>query len=92
MAYAQRKDDNQSEIVAALRRIGCSVKVTHVPSDLLIGYRGRNILLEIKDGSKPPSARKLTPDQVIFQAEWRGQYDVVKTVDEAIAAVIRACR
>jgi len=87
-----RKDANQGDIVKALEAIGCTVKVMHVPCDLLVGYRGRNILLEVKDGNKPPSARKQTEDQVIFQAEWRGQYAVVKTVDEAIAAVVNACR
>lgn len=87
---AGRKDANQSEIVAALQAIGCTVKVMHVPCDLLVGYRGRNALLEIKDGAKPPSARKLTPDQVIFQAEWRGQYAVVENVDQAIAAMQNA--
>lgn len=90
VGYAKRKDDNQSEIVDALRAIGCTVMVMHVPCDLLVGYRGRNVLLEVKDGAKPPSARKLTTDQVIFQADWRGQYDVVKSIDEAIAAVQRA--
>lgn len=90
VGHAKRKDDNQSDIVDALRAIGCTVMVMHVPCDLLVGYRGRNVLLEVKDGAKPPSARKLTTDQVIFQAEWRGQYDVVKSIDEAIAAVQRA--
>lgn len=87
--YALRKDANQGDIVDTLRRIGCSVVVLHAPSDLLVGYRGRNVLLEVKDGNKPPSARKLTTDQVIFRAEWRGQYDVVQNEDEAIAAVQR---
>lgn len=87
--HALRKDANQGDIVDGLRAIGCTVKVLHAPADLLVGYRGRNVLLEVKDSGKPPSARKLTSDQVIFQADWRGQYDVVKTLDEAIAAVQR---
>lgn len=89
LRYALRKDANQGELVAALERIGCSVYVMHAPSDLLVGFRGRNVLLEVKDGDKPPSAQKLTPAQVLFRANWRGQHDVVKTVDEAIAAVQR---
>lgn len=77
--------------MAALRAIGCSVHRLNV-CDLLVGYRGRNALLECKDGDKPPSARKLTPDQMIFRAEWRGQYDVVTSVDEAIAAIQRVTK
>lgn len=92
MRATGKKDDNQGEIVNALWAIGCTVVVMHTPCDLLVGYRGRNVLLEVKDGNKPPSARKQTEAQVIFQAGWRGQYAVVKTVDEAIAAVVNACR
>lgn len=87
--YALSKDANQPEIVDGLRAIGCTVVVLHAPSDLLVGYRGRNVLLEVKDGAKPASAKKLTADQLIFRAEWRGQYDVVETLDAAIAVVQR---
>lgn len=83
-----RRDANEPGIVSALEDIGCTVKRLH-DCDLLVGYRGRNLLLEVKDGSKPASARKLTPDQVIFRAEWRGQYDVVTSVEDAIATVTR---
>lgn len=91
VSRARRVDDNQGELVAALRAIGCSVcdlsGVGCGVNDLLVGFRGRNVLIEVKDGAKPPSARKLTPAQVIFRAEWRGQYAVATTVDEAIAIV-----
>ena len=91
--YARRVDGNQSEVRQALEAIGCSVcdlsGVGGGVNDLLIGYRGKNVLIEVKDGSKPPSARKLTPAQVIFQAGWRGQYGIATTVDEAIDIVLR---
>jgi len=88
---AARVDANQAEIVDALRKVGCTVQPLHavgqgVP-DLLVGYRGNNVLIEVKDGSKPPSARKLTPDQVKWHGDWRGHVAVVSTVAEAIAAV-----
>jgi len=90
---AARVDANQTEIVKALRQIGCSVfslsSVGHGVSDILVGFRHRNLLIEIKDGSKPPGARKLTPDQIIFRAEWRGQYDVAESVEQAISIVTR---
>ena len=75
----------------ALRAIGCTVyslaEVGNGVPDLLVGYHGVNLLLEVKDGAKPPSARKLTPDQQQFHATWRGQKVVVTSVNEALAAV-----
>jgi hypothetical protein len=56
---------------------------------LVAGYRGRNFLLECKDGAKPPSARALTDDQVEFKAGWRGHWAVVNSPDEAIEVVSR---
>lgn len=91
---ASRVDANHAEIVAALRKIGASVADTSGVGggfpDLVVGYRGRNLIVEVKDGSKPPSKRKLTPDQVDFVAAWRGHWMQVRSVDEAIAAVSRA--
>ena len=46
---------------------------------------GVNYLVEVKDGSLPPSARKLTGPQVDFHNDWRGQICVVKNLDEAVA-------
>ena len=86
-----RVDDNQAEIVKALRAIGATVTSTAGVGngfvDLAVGYRGVNYLLEVKDGSKPPSARKLTPDEAKFHNGWRGKAHVVATVQEAINVV-----
>lgn len=88
---AAKVDANQAEIVHALRCIGCSVQVLStvgkgVP-DLLVGFNGMNVLMEIKDGKKPPSDRKLTADQIVWHDEWRGQVNVVESVDRALAVV-----
>jgi hypothetical protein len=45
-------------------------------------------LVEVKDGSKPPSERKLTPAQVQFHAIWKGRIVVVTSPEEAVAAVL----
>lgn len=91
MRRAARVDANQTEIVNALRAAGAAVEPLHRVGDgcpdLLVGYRSHNYLLEIKDGNKPPSKRKLTPDQVEWIAGWRGQVSVVTSVDEALAAI-----
>ena len=88
---AARIDSNQVEIVAALRALGCTVQslagVGQGCPDLLVGRNGRNYLMEIKDGSKPPSARALTTKEYIWINEWKGQVTVVWNVEEALAAI-----
>jgi len=68
MRRAARIDANQPAIIAALRSIGATVQPLHAVGggcpDLLVGLRGRNILMEVKDGARPPSERRLTADQV----------------------------
>ena len=86
---AARTDDNQKEIVAAFEMCGLSVALLHRAGegfpDLVVGYGGLSGLVEVKDGDKPPSARKLTKKQIQFREEWRGDYTVIKDTDEAIA-------
>jgi hypothetical protein len=90
---AARVDGNQPEIVAALRKIGASVHDTSGVGkgfpDLVVGYRGRNWLMELKDSSQPPSRRRLTDDQVDFVAGWRGHWAVVESAEEAIELLTR---
>ena len=91
MRRAARVDANQPEIVTALRSVGASVAVTSMVGsgfpDIVVGYHGENFLLEIKDGSKPPSARKLTLDEQEFSDTWRGTVFIVTSVDEALATI-----
>ena len=93
MRRAARIDDNQNQIVQALRAIGATVRVVTQGNglpDLLVGFRGNTILMEVKDGEKPPSARKLTEAEQKFFDEWRGGLlVVVNSIDEAIAVLKR---
>ena len=93
---AAKVDDNQKEIVKALRTLGCSVQHLHGVGagcpDLLVGYKGFNILLELKDGNKSPSQQKLTPDQIIWHRDWRGHVNVVNSSEQAIIAVLTTAR
>ena len=88
---AAKVDANQKDIVAALRKCGARVYVASSFGkgfpDLIVGYQGRFVLLEIKDGAKPPSAQKLTKDQEKFHAEWTG---LPLYVVNSIAAAYRA--
>ena len=53
--------------------------------DLLISYKGKTLLFEVKDGEKPPSQRKLTPAEQKFFNEWTGgTLKIVNSVQEAI--------
>jgi hypothetical protein len=88
MRRAAKVDANQVEIVKALRSVGASVQPLHSVGqgcpDLLIGWMGKNLLMEIKDGSKVASARKLTVDQLDWHAAWRGNVFVVESAEEAV--------
>jgi Holliday junction resolvase len=76
MRRAARTDANHEEIVKALRAVGASVQslaaVGHGVPDLLVGYQGKTILMEVKDGTKSPSKRQLTEDQVRWIDAWSG--------------------
>ena len=52
-------------------------------------HQGVNLLAEIKDGSKKPSAQKLTPDEQIFYQKWRGQIAVVNSKEAARKLVVK---
>lgn len=91
MRRAARTDANQRDIVIALRKIGATVepiqRLGHGIPDLLCGYRGRNILLEVKDPDQPPCKRVLTKDEEDWHDMWRGQVAIVYNANEAIHAV-----
>lgn len=90
--YGKNVDDNQLEIVKALEAIGCDVLEIGWPVDLLCGFRCRNFLIEVKDPNKPPSKRRLTPEQDEFFKTWRGQVRKVETAEDAIQLVTEAYR
>jgi hypothetical protein len=93
MRYAARIDANQEHIVSALRAHGATVRIVTQGNglpDLLVGYKGFTLLLEVKDGNKVPSARKLTPAEQKFFDEWTGgMLAVVNSADEAIEILKR---
>jgi Holliday junction resolvase len=84
MTYA-RIDSNHKEIVAALREIGATVvslaAMKHGCPDLLVGYAGETMLMEIKKDAKA----KFTPDQLDFMGKWKG--GAISRVDNVEAAI-----
>jgi hypothetical protein len=90
MRKAARIDSNQPEIVAALRKAGAVVFHVHTIKnlfDLLVFYKGNVYCVEVKDGNKPASQRKLTEGELKCKALLESQdvtYYIVSSVSEAL--------
>lgn len=79
--YAAKRDHNEPDIVRALEQVGATVlRIDEI--DLIVGWRGSNYLLECKS-----RRGRLTEAQIKLRATWRGQYTVVRSVDEALKAI-----
>lgn len=85
MRKRSRTDNNQKAIVAALRAAGASVLITsglgHGAPDLFVSWSNKTVAVEIKDGDNA----KLTPDELKFMQEWKGEYHVIRSVEAALA-------
>ena len=79
----RRIDANQKQIVKVLEQVGCSVLSLadkgHGTPDLLVGFRGQNFLIEVKNGNG-----KLTEDQQKFFNLWKGQVMIVRDAEDVI--------
>ena len=88
MRRAGKIDANQPLIVKALRDAGATVRIVsdvgHGFVDIVVGHRGLNFLMEIKDPARKPSERRLTEDERAFHLGWNGQVCVVETVEDAL--------
>jgi Holliday junction resolvase len=87
MTYA-KVDTNHKEIVKALREAGATVvslaSMKHGCPDLLVGYAGETLLMEVKKDAKA----KFTSDQLDFISKWKGgAVSRVDSVDAAIRAL-----
>ena len=82
-----KTDSNQGDLVEYFRARGASVAVTSALGkgfpDLVVGYRGISVPVEVKDGDKPPSQRQLSDDETEFMETWKGWVEVVE--DEEMA-------
>ena len=92
-----RVDANHRHVVQQLRDYGFTVTdlsgVGGGVPDIAVGIEARvkggrlpfTLFMEIKDGTKPPSGRKLTQAQKRFFRQWRGAAAIVHTANEASA-------
>ena len=90
MTYARRVDRNHGTVAHVLKQAGWAVVDTSRCAglwDLVCVRRGICMFVEVKDGSKPASARKLTPAQQELHALFAGAgypIRVVTSIDEAL--------
>ena len=99
MRLVARRDGNERRVIDALRACGAYVKQINDAGafDLLVYYRSPvskieyTLLLEVKDGDKPPSARTLTPAEQKFHDEWPGEnLHIVNSEHEALD-ILKRC-
>jgi len=85
--YKNKRDTNETEIFAQLRAYGLSVYSLDRPADAIVGYLGKTYLVEIK-GAKG----KLTGPQETFLETWKGDFTILRTVEQAaeFARILRA--
>ena len=95
MRRAAKVDANHSSVAYAFERLGCSVRslaaVGSGMPDMVVGIAGRNLLIEVKDGAKSASRRKLTPEQQAFKDSWRGSILYVTDAKD-VPTIVNAMR
>ena len=97
MRFKGRRDDNHDTIRKAFQDMGCTVWDTADlgcgAPDMVVGVTGLvNELVEVKDGSKPPSRRQLTPDEQEFHRDWRGRAPVIVESEQDAIDLVNRCR
>ena len=82
----KRTDNNQKEIVDALRKAGASVQSLasqgHGTPDILCGFRKNNYLFEVKNENG-----KLTEDERLWHLNWNGEVHIIRTSEEALKII-----
>ncbi len=86
-----KRDSNHAAIVQALKAAGRSVldlsAVGGGCPDILVGWNGGMLLMEIKCPRKQGGADRLMPNQKAWHVAWRGREPVVvRSVEEALRA------
>ena len=85
MRRANRRDANHREVINEFERLGWSVlDIADLKNccDIVASIDGMTVCVEIKDGSKPPSQRKLTSGEEAFRDRWKGKWYKVETLED----------
>ena len=80
MRRAAKRDFAEAEIVNTLHELKATVFRLDQPVDIIIGYRGRTVLAEIKTGKC-----KLNENQIKFIESWNGgDIPILRNSEDAI--------
>lgn len=84
VGQARKRDANEHAIVTALKAVGATIVRISADGapDLLVGFRGRNWLLEVK-----ASKGLLRANQAAWATRWSGKVTTVRSPDEALIAI-----
>ena len=85
--FARKIDVNQPAIVEALRSAGARVWVLSKPFDLLVGFKGRFTVLEVKATKRVRKDQQHQTDEIHTCQAVGLPVHRVHNVDEAMAAV-----
>ena len=88
MRRAAKIDANQPEIVAFFEAAGAEVAYTFREKnlcDFFVSYLKETAAVEVKDGAKPPSQRKLSKGEKKFKKRWErtGTYAEIHNIEQA---------
>lgn len=80
-----RKDSNHKEIVKKFKDLDWFVtdvsdtpKICDIRIDKLIEGKHVSVVIEIKDGEKPPSSRKITKDEFEYLSNFPGNLAIIE--------------
>jgi hypothetical protein len=82
-----RKDGNQSGVVAALRKQGAHVRIYDDPCDLIVKYQGVLYLLDVKAIDGAPTKAQIKFNDDMRDADGEDTIRFCRTVDEALFAI-----
>lgn len=82
--HAKKRDDNESEIVKALEKLGAKVHRIDQPVDLLVDFRRRWYLVEVKNAE---GRDRLTDAQEELMRTAQAPVFVVRTALEAVKKI-----
>jgi DNA-binding transcriptional MerR regulator len=78
-----RRDDNEPDIIKALKEAGAQVEQIRQPCDLAVAFRARHFLIEVDNPESKYRKRK----QKQLETFQRMKIPMVQTPDEALRAI-----
>jgi len=85
MRRAARRDENEKSIVEALRAVGATVYYLDEPCDLLVGYNGQTVLMELKNPKTGYGKKGFNENQKHFAKNWKGgTFCLVDSIESAL--------